>query len=66
MKKEARDYYALGGSREGMESAVALIVKSPLSRAIGNFFLGLNKTPLPTKLFTSENHAITWLKTFLG
>ncbi|MFC1862542.1 hypothetical protein ACFL1Z_01130 [Thermodesulfobacteriota bacterium] len=45
--------------------AVALLVGSPLSKIIGNFFIGLNKASLPLKLFTSEDEAIRWLKGFL-
>lgn len=65
MDKEARDYYAQGEKRESCEKAVALIIKSPVSRIIGNFFLGLNKTTEPTRLFTDQQKALDWLKTFL-
>ena len=40
-------------------------LRSPLTRAIGNFFLGLNKPLMPTRLFTSEEEALAWLKTFV-
>jgi len=43
-------------------SAVALVVGSPLSRMIGNFFLGLNPSTLPVKLFRSEPQAEAWLR----
>ncbi|MCK4764636.1 MAG: STAS/SEC14 domain-containing protein [Candidatus Aminicenantes bacterium] len=65
MNKEARDYYARGDKRESCEKAVALIIKSPISRILGNFFLGFNKPTEPTKLFTDEKKALEWLKTFL-
>lgn len=65
MDRGARDYYARSDKREGSELAVALLVKSPISRVIGNFFMGLNKPSLPSKLFTDENKALDWLKTFL-
>lgn len=42
----------------GEVNAVALLVKSPVSRIIGNFFLGFNKLACPTELFTSENDVI--------
>jgi hypothetical protein len=45
-------------------SATALIISSPLSRAIGNFFLGLNRTSMPTRLFTSEADALAWLSEY--
>jgi hypothetical protein len=46
-------------------SAAAFLIGSPVSKVIGNFFLGLNKLPFPTKLFTSEEKAIEWLKGFV-
>jgi hypothetical protein len=61
---EARRYY---GQKEAAKlfCAQALLVESPLSRVIGNFMLGLNKTLFPIKLFTDEDAALAWLKTFL-
>jgi hypothetical protein len=44
---------------------VALLVGSPMSRAIGNFFIGLNKPLIPTRLFVSEPEALAWLRGFL-
>ncbi|MDH5682649.1 MAG: hypothetical protein OEZ36_13750 [Spirochaetota bacterium] len=34
---------------------------SPISRVIGNFFLGLNRPLFPVKLFTEKNEASKWL-----
>jgi hypothetical protein len=62
IEREAREVYR---SREkyNMEvTALAILVGSPLSRAIGNFFIGLSRMPMPTRLFTSEADAIRWLK----
>jgi hypothetical protein len=62
--REAREY--LSSPEAGkIQSACALIVGSAVSRLVGNFFLGLNKTPFPTKLFTDEAKAVEWLKTFI-
>jgi len=61
--REARAYYS-GGSTAQMISAMALLVESPLSRILANFFIGLNKMPVPTRLFTSEAEAVAWLKGF--
>ncbi|MFC2156016.1 hypothetical protein ACFLRB_05970 [Acidobacteriota bacterium] len=66
MDHAARDYYAHNERREGSERAVALVVKSPLSRMFGNFFLGLNKPVVPTKLFNDQGKALDWLKHFSG
>lgn len=64
VSREARIFAA---SEEACEitSAAALLVGSPVSRVIGNFFLGINRPPYPTRLFTSEAEAIKWLKGFL-
>jgi uncharacterized protein YcsI (UPF0317 family) len=39
----------------------ALLVGSPLSRTIGNFFLTLSRPTMPVKLFDDEAAAIAWL-----
>ena len=44
--------------------AAALLIKSSMSRIIGNFFLGLNKSIYPVKLFSSEEEALKWLINF--
>ena len=46
-------------------TAVALLVESPLSVVIGNFFLGLNRPDYPLRLFKDEPAAIGWLKSSL-
>lgn len=61
MDRDARQYFA-GAETARVESAVAILIRSPLSRAIGNFFMGLNKPLFPTRLFTSEQDALAWLK----
>lgn len=40
----------------------AILVNSPVSRVIGNFFMGLNKPPFPVKLVTSEEKAFEWFE----
>ena len=64
MTRNARLYFA-GPDTAAVQSAAALVVKSPLTKAIGNFFMGLNKPLIPTRLFTSETEAVDWLRTFL-
>ncbi len=41
----------------------ALVVGNPLSRALGSFFVGLNRPRVPTKLFDSVENGVQWLKT---
>jgi hypothetical protein len=46
-------------------SAAALLVDSAVSRVIGNFYLGLNKTIYPTRLFNNEPDARKWLEQYM-
>jgi hypothetical protein len=40
--------------------AASLVVTSALSRAIGSFFLGLARPPVPTRMFADFDKAIAW------
>lgn len=64
MSRDCRKYFA-GPETARVESAVALLVVSPIARAIGNFFMGLNRPLIPTRLFTSETDALVWLRDFV-
>lgn len=64
MEREARKHLSTNG-RETSINSFAVIVKSPLSRVIGNFFMGLNKPEIPARLFDNEREAIHWLKNYL-
>ncbi len=46
-------------------SARALLVKSPVSRVIASFFLGLNRPPWPMKVFSARHEALGWLEGFI-
>lgn len=46
-------------------SAEAYIATNIGHKIIGNFYLKLNKPGRPTKIFSNEDDAIAWLKTFL-
>ena len=59
--REARHHYA-GERTASIQRATALLVASPLSATIANFFMGLNKPPGPTRMFTNEDEAIDWLR----
>jgi len=65
MSRDCRKYFA-GPETAKVEAAVALLVVSPLARAIGNFFMGLNRPLVPTRLFTSEVDALGWLRGFVS
>lgn len=59
--KEARDYFSMKG-RKSKVIGFAILIKSPLSKIIANFFMGLNKPIVHVKLFTNEQDAIVWCK----
>jgi hypothetical protein len=62
LDSEARRVYA-AGMQPTLFYAAALIVSSPLARAIGSFFLGLTRPAVPTKLFESVDDAAKWVTT---
>lgn len=64
MSREAREHFSTRG-RDSKTNAFGIVIKSPLSRVVGNFFLGLNKPAVPTRLFDNEEDAIKWLKNYL-
>lgn len=61
MSRETRKYYA-GEEAAKVASAAAIIVGTPVSRVLGNFYLGLSNPHLPSRLFSSEDEALAWLK----
>lgn len=63
ISKEARDHFSMQNRAPGV-NAIAMLIRTPVSRVIGNFFLGINRSAVPTKLFTVENDAVLWLKQF--
>lgn len=60
---EARALFA-GPEATAVSAAVALLIGSPLSRVVGNFYLGFNRPEVPTRLFTDETEAMQWLEGF--
>lgn len=62
--KEAREYFSTNG-RDTKINSMAVVINSPISRVIGNFFLGINKPPVPTRLFDNPEDAANWLKQYL-
>lgn len=63
MAAEARQH--LGNAQAGQVLARAIVLGSPVSRAIASFFLKVNKPLIPSKMFTDDNEALDWLKSFL-
>ena len=64
MAKEARAHFSTNGRKTNINS-MAIMVKSPLSRVIGNFFMGLNRPNVPARLFDNEAEAVEWLKQYV-
>lgn len=60
MSKEAREYYA-GPEPQKSITAVAIVTKSSVGKAVANFFLLLTKPAIPTRLFTQIDEAVEWL-----
>lgn len=58
---EARAYLA-GPEATRVANAVALLIGSPLSCMLGNFYLGFNRPEVPTRLFTARDEAMGWLE----
>ena len=65
LDRGARHYFA-GEEAAECASAAAIIVGTPVSKVLGNFYLGLSNPHLPSRLFTSEDEALAWLKGYLG
>ena len=62
--REARQYFA-GEYAAKASLAAAIIVGSPVSRVLGNFYLGISNPILPTRIFSSEDEALEWLKGYI-
>ena len=59
MDREAREFLSIK-DRPSPVCCITLIISSPVSRVIGNFFIGLNKSRVPNKLFTNYEKALVW------
>ena len=64
VSKESRDIYS-SDEIGAIISAAALIVGNPVSRIMGNFYVGINKTKMPVRIFTRRDEAKKWLRDFL-
>jgi len=60
ISREARSFFTASG-RETNTIAFAILIDSSVSKVVGNFFLGINKPAVPTKLFLDEKTAVHWL-----
>lgn len=64
MDKAAREFMSSEEGIKGLKAA-AIILDSPFGSFLGNFFLMVNKTSLPVKIFTTVAPALKWLSQFI-
>lgn len=64
MTREAQELIT-GTASERKTRAVAILIDSPVSAFLGNFFLALSRPVYPTKLFRRADAARQWLLTHL-
>ena len=62
--RDVRSFY-VNSEATTVISAAALLVGSPMSRAIANSLVIFTKPGIPVRLFATEATALDWLKTFL-
>lgn len=58
--KAALDIYA-DPKQNPTAVSVAVLLDSPMSMVMGNFFMRINRPQIPTRLFTREREAVAWL-----
>lgn len=63
MSREARKYCSVN-NRSTCITAFAIVVGSPLSKVIVNFFFQFNKMGVPARMFNSEKQALKWLEKY--
>jgi hypothetical protein len=63
--KEARDYFNEPEASAGFKAA-AILSRSAFSTFLSNFFIKISliKSPVPIKLFTTEEEALEWLNQY--
>ncbi len=64
MDKPARQYLSSPEAIDGL-SASAIVVNTAFSSFLSNFFLAVNKTSIPVKIFSSVARAEAWLQQFV-
>jgi hypothetical protein len=66
MDRAARDCFTRHGAQDNPALGVAIVVRTPLARMIGNFFIGFNRPQRPVRLFTACDEAERWLTGLLA
>ncbi len=62
--KANRDFWATKDACP-YSSAEAFMIQSTAMKLIANFYLKINRPKRPTRMFTNEDEAVAWLRTFL-
>ena len=62
--KPAREYLSSDEATVGLVAS-AILVNSKFSSFLGNFFLNVNKTKMPVKIFSDISNAEKWLQQFI-
>jgi hypothetical protein len=57
--KAARDYLAKEGST--LVKAVGVLIESPVTKIMVNFYLSINQPLTPTRMFTDKSNALEYL-----
>ncbi len=60
MNKEARDYMAKDGSN--LVKTVAVLIGSPVTKIMLNFYMSINQPITPTRMFTDKDKALEYLQ----
>ena len=63
LSMDARKYFA-GEETSKLVLALGMLIHTPLSRLLGNFFMKFNQPDFPVRLFTDEQRAVEWLKQY--
>ena len=66
IEREARDFLSSDRGIEGV-LASALVTNSAFGKYLANFFINITvmRPKIPTRVFTSEEDALTWLQSFI-
>ena len=62
--KSAREFLASENGTVGL-LATAIIVDSDYTRLLGNFFLIVNKTKIPVRIFSDIPRSVKWLQKYI-
>jgi hypothetical protein len=63
MDKKAREYLSSGDGVKGIIAA-AIVVGSPFTSFMANFFVSVNRPIMPVRIFSNAEEALKWLKKY--